>query len=469
MKRLLSATALVLFCLSIMAQNSVELTFTCRTTVGAYVQPDSILVENLSRGWQETFLYPDTVCLLNVNMQDEKPLSQPSSNPFMGTTTVNLNVAKADAVSVEVSDLDGHLVARLPEMALPQGIHPLRITLCKAGTYFLTARINGKSTSLKILNVGDGAKNAIEYDRSGLGIGYFTKYNLDNSAPNESLCTFPFRLGDKMRYVAYTSDKVSNEISKAQYESEALTLVFKPMPLPGDGIPCPDAPSVTDYDGNVYSTVQIGNQCWMKENLRSVHYADGTAIPKAYPGGYSPSYSIAYYDYYSASMPLPLAQRGYLYNWLAAVRNAFSCYDNPGVQGICPAGWHVPSEAEWSQMLEYVSSQNAYVYGNENSGIAKALASQSWWQGSNHEGAPGHDQSLNDATGFSVYPAGQFTPYGHTGSYFEKLGYNAIFWTSTGGENEYAFTCNVSYDEASVQSNHDAHKPSGASVRCLRD
>ena len=137
------------------------------------MQPDSILVENLSRGWQETFLYPDTVCLLNVNMQDEKPLSQPSSNPFMGSTTVNLNVAEADAVSVEVSDLDGHLVARLPEMALPQGIHPLRITLCKAGTYILTARINGKSTSVKILNVGDGAKNAIEYDGSGWAHAYY--------------------------------------------------------------------------------------------------------------------------------------------------------------------------------------------------------------------------------------------------------------------------------------------------------
>ena len=467
MKRLLSAITLVLLCLSIMAQNSVELTFTCRTTVGAYVQPDSILVENLSRGWSETFLYPDTVCLLNVNAQDEKPLSQPSSNPFMGTTTINLNVAEADVVSVEVSDLDGHLVARLPERTLPQGIHPLRITLCKAGTYILTARINGKSTSVKILNVGDGVKNAIEYDGSDLGIGYFTKYNPDNSAPNGSTCTFPFRLGDKMRYVAYTSDKVSYEISKAQYESENLTLVFKPMPLPGDGIPCPNAPSVIDYDGNVYNTVQIGNQCWMKENLRSVHYADGTTIPKEWPGGYSTTWNIAYYDYSSASMPL--VQRGYLYNWPAVVRRTSSCSDNPGVQGICPTGWHVPSEAEWSQMLEYVGSQNAYVYGNENSGIAKALSSQSWWQGSNHDGAPGHDQSLNNATGFSVYPAGKFTPFGHTGSYLEKLGSEAIFWTSTGGENEYAFTtCNIIYDEATVQSNHP-FKCFGASVRCLHD
>ena len=44
------------------------------------------------------------------------------------------------------------------------------------------------------------------------------------------------------------------------------------------GQPCPDAPTVTDYDGNVYNTVQIGNQCWMKEDLRTTHYANGTGL-----------------------------------------------------------------------------------------------------------------------------------------------------------------------------------------------
>lgn len=94
---------------------------------------------------------------------------------------------------------------------------------------------------------------------------------------------------------------------------------------------CGNSFTVTDYDGNTCNTVRLGNQCWMKENLRSTHYSDGTAI--AY-GGTTTSTTEAYYYAPNGSFTY-----GYLYNWKAVMRNSSSSQANPsGVQGICPIG-----------------------------------------------------------------------------------------------------------------------------------
>ena len=100
--------------------------------------------------------------------------------------------------------------------------------------------------------------------------------------------------------------------------------------------------AVMDTDGNSYDAVWIGGQLWMRENLRTTHYADGAAIPAGESG--SSDTEPLYYDY--SSSDIPLAERGYLYNWPAVMHGAAPSNTNPsGVQGICPSGWHVPSDA----------------------------------------------------------------------------------------------------------------------------
>ncbi len=103
--------------------------------------------------------------------------------------------------------------------------------------------------------------------------------------------------------------------------------------------PCPGTPTVTDKNGNVYNTVMIDNQCWMKENMRTTKTATGTSISD---GGSTAWTSGSYYYNYSAS-GIPLAERGYLYNYSAATQ-------------ICPTGWHLPSHAEWTAMEQHLSS-----------------------------------------------------------------------------------------------------------------
>ena len=219
-----------------------------------------------------------------------------------------------------------------------------------------------------------------------------------------------------------------------------------------DGQPCPGIPTLTDIDGNTYNTVQIGNQCWMRENLKTTHYADGTAIAEG------TSNSIIPYRYNPENRAYNVATYGYLYNWAAVMHGAVSSNTNPSnVQGICPTGWHVPSDAEWTQLTDYVSSQNEYVCGNDNRNIVKALAATSWAY-SNGNCLAGNNQSTNNATGFSILPAGS---YGY-GSYY--FGGDAWFWSSTSELHAYYRSISESYAYVWRGS---CDQYAGHSVRCV--
>lgn len=224
-----------------------------------------------------------------------------------------------------------------------------------------------------------------------------------------------------------------------------------------NAVSCPA--TVSDYDGNRYQTVLIGDQCWMKENLRTTHYSDGTSISL----GGTTSITTAY-RYYPNNNSGNVKKYGYLYNWPAVMRNASSISANPsGVLGICPTGWHVPSDAEWMQLANYVGGQSQYVCGGNNSNIAKALASTTEWSSSSNTCAVGNTPFSNNATDFSIVPAGYYSNLGFTG--FGRIVY---FWSSTQVSKFNAYSLYLYCDYAIVYS-HDANKYLGYSVRCLRD
>ena len=213
---------------------------------------------------------------------------------------------------------------------------------------------------------------------------------------------------------------------------------------------------VEDADGNRYATVVIGTQCWMKENLRTTKYANGTAIEV----GTSTSTTIPY-RYAPNGNESNVATYGYLYNWVAVMNGASSSDANPsGVQGICPTGWHVPSDEEWTQLETYVKSQTDYQCSG--SYIAKALASTAGWNTSGTTCAVGNIPDDNNKTGFSVLPAGNYS-----GSYY-NIGGNASLWSATEGGSTYAYGCGLNYANAYV-ARGTSYKENAFSVRCLRD
>lgn len=223
---------------------------------------------------------------------------------------------------------------------------------------------------------------------------------------------------------------------------------------------CIGSPTVTDYDGNVYQTVQIGNQCWMKENLRTTHYANGASIALG-----STASTTTAYRYYPNNNSSNVSAYGYLYNWKAFMHGASSSTANPsGIQGVCPTGWHVPSDAEWSQLIGYVGNQGSYICGNDNSYITKALAATIGWNSSTNTCAVGNNSNTNNVTGFSANPAGY---YNYNGNY-NSFGDIVDFWSASEENENNANYCNLHYNYAYMnRSNYN--KGSGFSVRCVKD
>ncbi len=207
--------------------------------------------------------------------------------------------------------------------------------------------------------------------------------------------------------------------------------------LEGDsifGTPCTDTPTVTDYDGNIYNTVRIGEQCWMKENLKTTHYADGTPISSGdnvgdltvdygqllnvdLPGKY-------YFSYDNNENNVHIYGR--LYTWSAVVKGfryeGFG-HEPDKMQGICPDGWHVPSDVEWKELSMYLGlseeeAVNSGYRGRDEGGKLKETRNIHW---------SGPNEGASNESGFTALAAGWRSPNGS----FTNKGALAAFWTST--------------------------------------
>jgi uncharacterized protein (TIGR02145 family) len=222
-----------------------------------------------------------------------------------------------------------------------------------------------------------------------------------------------------------------------------------------------DCGLVADYDGNIYKTLVFGDQCWMRENLRTTHYSDGTVIPLGSNSSEEPHRFECFPSDLSDGV---LEHCGYLYNWAAVMNGEGSSDQVPsGVQGICPSGWHVPSNAEWDKLGNYVSSIPKNCCDSSSYNIAKSLASTLYWNNSSYNCAPGNHSETNNASRFAAYPAG-YCP-----GYCTGFGNSATFWsTSLSYYSWEAYSRVISFDGAGFTYDHWG-KYYGCSVRCVKD
>ena len=475
MKKTLTVIIVLLGATSAFAQNNVTLTFTCQTTDGGYLQPDSITIENLTRNWSETLYYPDTVYILNVGTSVPNRLNdngmQMMPNPFDGTTRVNVQSPKTENVKMTLTDMGGRVCAKFSGQ-LQEGGNLFTIALTTPQTYLLSVQTSSGIHSLKMENTGRAGANRIAYEGA-----------TGNNMPMvqlKSSSSHPFELGDEMRYRGYASSRVCFEVVKNQSTNDQVELIFDMH-----GTACSDMPTLQDNDGNIYNTVQIGNQCWMKENLRSEHYADGTEIPFGGDLGYeNESYNHSDdFPFYYNNLEVSTSLCGYLYNWASVMRGGLSSNANPsGIQGVCPNGWHVPSTSEWEQLTAFVSSQSQYVCEEQSEWIAKALSSISsgWTQwccdpltsDDCDNCSPGQDVASNDAAGFSAYPAGATDGIGSYEANAISLYCDvpvASFWSSTQASSNTANKWDI-YGIISIMFNvPDQEKVNALSVRCVKN
>jgi uncharacterized protein (TIGR02145 family) len=228
------------------------------------------------------------------------------------------------------------------------------------------------------------------------------------------------------------------------------------------GLPCPGTPTVF-YGGQTYNTVQIGTQCWMAQNLNI-----GTKINGS--GNQTNNSTIEKYCYNDLESNCNIY--GGLYQWAEMVQylngatntSSWNPVPTGNVTGICPTGWHIPTDAEWTTLTTYVNSQSSYLCNSTSGYIAKAMAATTLWNSSSYTCAIGNNLSLNNATGFTAGPAGYRTNDGA----FTSIGYFSSWWSSSEGSTSNAWSRDLAYNYSNVYRSYHG-KNYGFSVRCLRD
>ena len=221
----------------------------------------------------------------------------------------------------------------------------------------------------------------------------------------------------------------------------------------------PCGTTITDIDGNSYNTVLIGSQCWTKENLRVRRYNNGTAIQfnaTGGSGGVSSTWqnlTIGAHTIYandSTTTPSNRTKYGYLYNWYAA-KGIYTTGNiaSTDTLNICPSGWHVPTDAEWTTLTTDIGGES--VAGGKMKSVGTA-----YWNSPN--------TGATNESGFSALP-GSFRD--SDGS-FRFIGNYAYFLSATQSTSSNAWNRNLNTYNGNVGKDN-YNKSVGASVRCLRD
>ena len=233
-------------------------------------------------------------------------------------------------------------------------------------------------------------------------------------------------VSDSLYFVAYATNALGTTFG----DTSVVHLYFNPC----------ESETSLNYQGHDYDLVGIGSQCWFAENLRSLEYRNDDPIPTGSDivggwGGTSDG-ACAVYDEGGANESQNLSDYGRLYNWYAVT----------DARGLCPSGWHVPTDGEYTELLDFLGG--ATVAGDQ---MKSASADSPSWDGTN-------------SSGFSALPGGNKT----ANDGFDNKGVLAYFWTysSSGGASALYWLLESDYDDV-LQYATDRHR--GLSVRCVQD
>lgn len=202
--------------------------------------------------------------------------------------------------------------------------------------------------------------------------------------------------------------------------------------------------TVTDIDGNIYNIVTIGTQVWFKENLKTTKYNDGAAIPLITDANEWSSLTTHGFCWYNNDKVTYGNSYGAMYNWYAIASGK-----------LCPAGWHVPSDAEWTILTNYHGVEG--VAGGKMKSTRTSPDAHPRWDSPN--------TGANNKFDFSALPGGYRLRF--DGS-FNAIGTYGGWWSSTEDAVASAWTRSIYYDKENVYRYNDA-KREAISVRCIKD
>ena len=398
---------------------------------------DSIRVTNITFGCDTLLLYPDTV--LNIELPAGIGEHPDEADGFRmgliklepGKSFAGLWLPEAGTVDLMASDISGRLLCQ-SSMHLEAGFHCLNVVSGLSGIIMFSASWKSHLVAVKLPSIAtfnrQGCK--IEYE------GYERIYPAFKTKPLD--IGFSYHPGDKLIFSA-NSGQPKSAVWDSPSASKTIIFQF------ASNIPCIEEPEIT-YDGQVYHAVQIGSQCWLKENLNV-----GIMIPASQQQSDNSIIEKYCYD----DNPDNCTIYGGLYQWPEAMQYN----DVEGGQCLCPPGWHLATDLDWMILEGIADSQ--YNPGDPV------------WQG---EGARGTDAGNNlksastwdspggmDKFGFSALAAG----YTYYGASYNK-GAFAHFWTSSAYSAGYPWMHWLRHDYSNPGRTYFEWE-NGRSVRCVRN
>jgi uncharacterized protein (TIGR02145 family) len=214
--------------------------------------------------------------------------------------------------------------------------------------------------------------------------------------------------------------------------------------------------ALIDIDNNLYHSVTIGLQIWMKENLKTTKYTNGDLIgTTSTPTLDITTESSPKYQWAFDGNEANVITYGRLYTWYAVTDS----------RKVCPAGWHLPTDGEWTDLSDFLTN-NGFGYQGSGDDIAKSLAATSGWGGTSSEGSTSFDQASNNSSGFTAMPGG----YRFYDGRFLYSGSFGFWWSATEYVSTYAYIRELICNMTTLQRDGiNSDKRSGYSVRCLHD
>jgi uncharacterized protein (TIGR02145 family) len=308
----------------------------------------------------------------------------------------------------------------------------------RAFIFFLICVIANFCSAQTLSNIdffAEGKKVIITYDLTDCETGEFYDVTLDFVEQSTLKVTLPKTISGDIKKITCGSKRIVWDIG-----ADVTTLSGRFYPelevmKAGNFI-------VSDIDGNTYKTVQIGTQVWMAENLKTAKYNDGITIPNVTYFTQWTNLTTGAWVYYNNDVANN-AKYGKLYNWCAVSKTT------NGNKNICPTGWHVPTDAEWTVLTGYLGGESI------SGGKMKEVGTTSWI--SPNTGAT--NTSL-----FTGLPGGNRNDDGN----YSNIGYFGSWWSSTEFSTNDAWVCYLYYGLGGAYRN-SFNKRNGFSVRCLRD
>jgi len=410
--------------LTLNAQNY-QITF---SGTGASTTVSTVKVENLNTGTSLTLNGSD-ILRLTITTDINSPKDNQSSdlriypNPMADYTTLEICPPLSGNAVIEVSEMTGKSVYKIQNYlgTLKQSF---KLTGLKTGIYIVNIKGNGYQLSGKLVSNGN-SNGAISIEKNNsIAQSVDIKKSGKESKSSLAIVDMLYATGNRLKFTGISGN----------YSTVTTDIPASDKTITFDFVAC------TDGDNNNYPSVTIGTQVWMAANLKTTMYNAGNVITSVTDNtAWSTNTTGAYCNYSNTLANSDIYGR--LYNWYVVAPT------NP--KKVCPVGWHVPTDAEWTTLTTYLGG--ASVAG----GKLKETTTTHW--SSPNTGA-------TNETGFTALPGG----YRDVSGSFGLIGIYGFWWSSSISGTTYALYRDIINSNGSIAGgDNDQH--AGSYVRCLKD